>query len=78
MKVIIITRAKSANTPVTMSRIKRLSNFICMKWVITVLTLMLAMTRATKTENGPKCHPVTETEIVVSMSRIINTIACDV
>jgi hypothetical protein len=78
MKVIIITSAKRAKTPVIINLIKRLSNFICMKWVITVLTFILAIRRATKTENGPKCHPVTATEIVVRIRRTIKTIAWEV
>lgn len=73
-----MTRAYNVKTPVTISFIKRLSDFMCMKYVITVLTLMLAIRSATTTENAPKCQPVTDTEIVVSIRRIINTIACDV
>ena len=38
---------------------------------------MLAIISATATENGPKCHPVTSTEIVVNVSKTTSTIACD-
>ena len=72
-----MTNAKRVKTPVIISFIKRFSNFICMKCVITVLTFILAIIRATNTENGPKCQPVTDTEIVVRIRSIINTIACD-
>jgi hypothetical protein len=73
----ITTSAKRTNTPETISFIKRLSNFICMKKVITILTLILAMISATATENAPKCHPVTRTEVVVKTRRITKIIARD-
>ena len=72
-----MTSAKRAKTPVIINFIKRLSNFMCMKYVITVLTFILAIMRATNTENGPKCQPVTDTEIVVRIRRTINTLACE-
>jgi hypothetical protein len=75
MNVIIITRAYNINTPMTISFKNKFSNFKCMKKVITVLTLILAIIRATATVRAPRCQPVTETEIVVSASRIINTTA---
>jgi hypothetical protein len=54
MKVIIITRAKRTNTPVIISFRKRLSNFICMKYVMTVVTFILAIKSATVTANAPR------------------------
>jgi hypothetical protein len=62
-------------TAVTISFIKRLSNLMCIKYEITVLTLMLAIINAIATEKAPRWKPVTRTEIVVKIKRTIRTIA---
>jgi hypothetical protein len=70
-----MTRAYKTKTPVTISFMNRFSDLRCMKYVMTVLTFILAIRSAATTEKGPKCQPVNETDIVVSTSRTINTIA---
>ena len=50
----MIISPKITNTAVTISFMNKLSNLMCMKYDITVLTLMLAIIRATATEKGPR------------------------
>jgi len=77
MNVITMTRAKITNTPAIMSFMNRLSNFICMYCVITMVTLMLAMISATATASAPRWYEVTATDKVVSNNRITSTAASD-
>lgn len=74
----IITNAYNTNTPEIISFMKRLSCLTCIKFKTTVATFTLAMARATVTEKAPRCQPVTKTEIKVSVSSTIRTMACDV
>ena len=54
MKVIIMISPKITNTAVTISFINKLSNRMCIKYEITVLTFMLAIMRAAATEKAPR------------------------
>jgi hypothetical protein len=66
------------NTPAIISLRKRFSNFICMKKVITRVTLMVAIISAAATEKAPRWIDVTETEIKVRISNPTRTEASDV
>jgi hypothetical protein len=75
MNVNIITRANITKTPDIISFRNRLSNFMCMKKVITIATFIVAIIRAAVTEKAPRWILVTATEKKVSTSNAISTYA---
>jgi hypothetical protein len=67
--------AKSTKTPETAIFRNRFSDRKCIKYEITVATLIDAISSAIPTESAPRWYPVTTTDRVVSASRITRIIA---